>query len=503
MKKNSVSRAAGMAAGVLAFGLSLMVLAGCDNVTQVEGKVDTNAPEVGLGEIDAVPNEAGVTLSWAASADVESYKVYRREENKADTQLTGNQTVDAETGKKVYNDIADASNKLENGKSYIYTVVATPYSGSLNISKREKKVTLENVAAKGAQVAKPAGVDFEFDEDNNQIKVTVTPPAAGIIPTSYTAQLYRGSNTLGSATITAPATTGAIYWASIQESSYTVKVTGKAGSDGYFKASDEVSAAKTYTALFSTSATISGYAEAVTSNAVITGAAVRVSFSGQKTGVTYSYERALLNADGLEGAWTAISLKAESAGDTALPGPDALGNLPAYGYDQNVPSGAYKYRIKAEKAGQSPQYKTSSTVTVDKTAFINGYISMNSPVTSGSLTTYAVAPYFSQIKGALAEGDKLVIYWSTTSRSSDYNNKIEFTKAELEAATVQPKNLSVNVNSSAYNRYAQAYIETAAGERRNVSDSGFYWSSGGGNYSPQNYWNEATEQYIYYVQLYY
>jgi hypothetical protein len=491
-----------------------LTLAGCDNPTQVEGTVtaNTNAPGVALGEIEATPSAAGVTLSWTQSVDVESYTVYRRAEGGNDIEL-GSPAQDAETGKLVYADIVSGANKLENGKSYTYTVLAAPRSSTVNVSRREVTVTTSNLAAKGTQVAKPASVNFEFDADGSQIKVTVAPPTEGLIPASYSVELYRGTSIEGGGTITAPATTGTIDWYPQTEGSYTVRVTGQAGG-GYFTASDAVaSAPQTWTALFASNASISGYSDVTIQGDEITGAYVMLSLNriGTRDGVTYSFERAPVDANSVVGAWAAAALKTAATGGSAFvlsTGTDVLGNeVSQTAYDQNVASGVYQYRVKAEKAGQSPQYRTtSSMVTVDKINSISGSIRVDAPVTSGSNKTYAVTPSFSLIKGALAAGDKLVIYWTTGDYSSGYTaaNSITFTKAELEAASVAAKDITAPASS--YYVYAQAYIETAAdGKRRNVGPYSFAWNeySSTGISNVSSYYNAASQQQIYYAQLTY
>jgi hypothetical protein len=367
------------------------------------------------------------------------------------------------------------------------------------------------IAAKGTQLAGPAGVDFEFDADNSQFKVTITPPTEGIIPARYNVSVYRGTSQVGSGSIFPPETTELITWySSPTDGSYTVRVTGQAGAGSYFKESDPVvSAAKTYAALFNSGANISGNMSNFSTNSSneITGVIVQVSLNNiwTKEGATYSFERAPVDANGVEGAWAAVTLKAASSGtdNFVLPGLDILGNMPSNvrGYDQNVASGTYRYRVKAEKAGQSPQYKTTNSITLDKIGGINGSISVGSPVTSGDNRTYSVSPSFYRIKGALAEGDKLVIYWSTSSNSGYTDaHKIEFTKTELEAAAVTPKN--IETSNDYYNIYAQAYIVTSAGGRQNVGAGNLSWSGVGVSDTGSYYWNnDYTQPQIYYAQL--
>jgi hypothetical protein len=92
-------------------------------------------------------------------------------------------------------------------------------------------------------------------------------------------------------------------------------------------------------------------------------------------------------------------------------------------------------------------------------------------VTGGANNAYSVTPSFGY-KGILGAADKLVVYYMTGSSPSQgpYAAALSFTKAELEAATVTPKTLTIFKATSAYNSaYVQAWLEFADGTKENVS----------------------------------
>jgi hypothetical protein len=113
-----------------------------------------------------------------------------------------------------------------------------------------------------------------------------------------------------------------------------------------------------------------------------------------------------------------VALKTEPTGGSAfaLSGTDVLGSEPsATAYDQNVASGVCQYRVKAEKAGQSPQYKTSSMVTVDKINSISGSISVAAPPLPGPTRPTPLRRFLASSKGRYNSASQQQIYYALLS----------------------------------------------------------------------------------------
>jgi hypothetical protein len=219
------------------------------------------------------------------------------------------------------------------------------------------------------------------------------------------------------------------------------------------------------------------------------------------------------------GDYAAVTLSKYPGSDTPLDAgdltPDFLGNLPVSTvYDRTLPAtdGAkYSYRVKAVK-GTDTQYKTaSSQPTVNAKTYIRGSISVAAkggvtpaPAAVGN-TTYAITPEITY-KDALQTGDKLVLYWVRGDyeiyRNGPYleTNKVEFTKAQLEAGTAQTLTVPANTNTGEY-LYVQAYLVFADGTRQNVQQyASFSW-----NYSSWSYTGGIAEldSYGSSTQVYY
>jgi hypothetical protein len=239
-----------------------------------------------------------------------------------------------------------------------------------------------------------------------------------------------------------------------------------------------------------------------------------------KPGVTYAVERATLDAAGNTGAYAAVTLSSTSTIATALPTgaliADVLGYVPVTGvnysgdvYDRDLPAadGKFRYRIKAVKGAVTQtqdlpeSYYSSSPVTVTAdpyNAISSVSITIAAATTDGTGTkTYAVTPRLAP-KGVLQTGDKLVFYYvkgaaDSAHTTGPYAKGPEFSKAELEAATVAPQNLVIakvtaGASPDAY-AYVQAYIEQASGQRTNISSyiSGDGVSSGYYDYAQLDY----------------
>jgi hypothetical protein len=514
---------------VLALGLLVI---GCEHIDGTIDSVAVESPVVTGGAI-----AGGVKLSWNPVKEASGYTIWRKAGD-AEVRLLGSYTQDTATGKYFYLDVVSDTNTLASASAYTYTVVASPI-GSRAPSQASVTVTTGTIPARGTQIAAPTSAALALDADAETITVTVT-PAANVEGINYYYSIYRDDSSIedASGTIYYPQTTAIYnYWSSYYQTDgkYTVQVIASSGSS-YFALSDPVvSPAQTYATLFSgsPSAYVSGIKFGTGETAsTITGYVTYISLSSiAKPGVAYSVERATVSSAGVVGAYAAVTLSKSSDTDTALVAgdltPDCLGNLPvSYVYDRTLPitDGAkYSYRVKAVK-GTDTQYKTTSTVSVNAKNYIQGSISV---ATRGGVepsagatgnTTYSITPY--AYKGLLQTGDKLVLYWLKGNEDSYRNgpyletNKVEFTKAELEASTATStgtaKTLTVPADTStgAY-LYVQAYLVFADGTTRNVSSNGsFRWdayspSTGIENVSSYDNYSSGSYTQVYYAKLNY
>jgi hypothetical protein len=154
-------------------------------------------------------------------------------------------------------------------------------------------------------------------------------------------------------------------------------------------------------------------------------------------------------------------------------------------YDRTLPAdgGYYVYRVKAVKGGATLYNPRDGVlVTIDRQAVAASVIYVSAAAkdtTDADKTKYAVTPAI-VYKNVLPADGKLVIYWIKGGSDSywygKYGGKIEFSKAELEAATVQPKPIEVLDAAAGSYVFAQAYLEFADGTRENISG----WTTGGG-----------------------
>lgn len=512
--------------GILSMTLGLLIgLAGCDDSPQevegtvnVNGTVGANPAKIADPVVTATSISGGVRLSWPRVADAQSYTIYRKAAGGNDIPLPSNPTApNSTTDLYVYNDLVSDTNLLTATTAYTYTVEATPSSYALNIGKWTGTGTTGTIPAKGSKFAAPTAVTLALDAENHQFNVTITPAASGNVPSRYSVEIYRSgySYSVGSASIIAPATTASIDWSSQDEGAYTARVYGINPSGSYYQNSDtKISDPQTYEALFSGNWYSSPYSSNNTSGSTITAYAyLDADDIPGKAGVSYSFERAPVDAAGNIGDWAGITVYPNStttAGEVAISAAaplvaDVLGNSPinSYLYDRGVSLGRYKYRIKAVKGSQTEYREASSTTTISISSYyIQGTISVaaGTAVTNGK--QFTVTPTLTY-KGALPEGAKLVFY-GVKGGSSSYNTgpyvKIgEFSKAELEAASIQPKNLAITSTSTGTSYFMHARIEYADGTTpTNISDySNYYWNtSSAGVY---NYGTNSRSQF--YVQL--
>ncbi|GHV28042.1 hypothetical protein AGMMS4952_10810 [Spirochaetia bacterium] len=503
----------GMFALALAFGL---VIVGCTTPT---GDEDATLGTIAAPTVTATPADGGIRLTWASILDAGSYSVYRKNAAGIDVFL-GASSLDTATGDHYYNDLVSDTNSLAAATEYTYTVYAVSQKGSLGSSQTTEKATTTTIPAKGTPLAAPGTVDFTFDAANEEVTVTVTPASAGILPDSYTIKLYRGTSQVGyTGYIYYPKTKGSITWNpnEQQEGSYTVRAVGN-GSSSYYSSSDvTVSASQAYAPLFGSSASLSTSAlplfgsDADASRLVGYAANISLSSIGAVSGVTYTIDRAPVDAAGNAGTYAPVTISSNRYDDIAVTFTvDVLGNiLPSTVYDRGLTTDVaeYKYRLTAVRESQTQYKEQNSTLEVNPRDSIYGDITVGagSPITGG--TGYQVTPSL-DYTDALQTGDKLVLYW-VNGNSNSYQNgpyldaNIEFSKAELEAATIVPKTLSVTGTGS--DAYVQAYLVFADGTRKNVEQYYNYHWNGTGSPGIQYVggYSISGSPLIYYAKLYY
>jgi hypothetical protein len=297
--------------------------------------------------------------------------------------------------------------------------------------------------------------------------------------------------------------------------SYTVRVTANTPSN-YYKRSDIAVSDKTpFVSLFTTSSPSSGsYGIIDTTYGSITGYYGSIYLSGiSKPGVAYSVERApadsVGNVAGVYAAVTPLSRVSgtqESLGSGDLTA-DILGNLPVSTvYDRSLKDGEnYKYRVVATKEGRTQTREASNFVTIDSREYFRTSISFSNPTnglaadgTTVISRKYTVSISYA-IRGALKEGDALVVYYvkgnGISAQSGPYGELVKFTVGDLEKTSggypaIEPKDVAISkltTGSSPDNAaYVQVYIEYADGRpRENITNN--YLQTGGGVSSKSSY----------------
>ncbi|MDR2445873.1 MAG: hypothetical protein LBD58_01065 [Treponema sp.] len=507
----------------LVFGALLaatLVLAGCEDGADLNATV--NFPAIKAPNVTATAIQDGVKLEWDTDIDAASYVVYRRQDGGLDSVVTSNPSIDPVTGKKYVNDQQNASsNSVKANTKYTYTVRANPSSAHKESATKEVTVTTGAAfLAKGAELDPPAAVAIELLPDSNEIKATVTPGAHADLARGYWVSIYRDGQYVGGAWINYLETTGVYNWTPDKQISgtYTGRaLTQNAEPETFYTSSKTIeSAEKVFESLFGTDFSIDGWVDYVVTG---TGATVTtvvnysaaISLSGLKPGVTYSVERAPANKLGYAtGDYATVTLsKLVNADYTAATAddltPDHLGNVGNF-YDRTLPAeaGFYVYRIKAVKGGTT-QYRPKDGVllSVDPKQYVSNIVEISvaaKDVAAAGVTKYAVTPSL-DYKNILPDGSKLVIYWVKGDYSSyqygKYSNTIEFSKAELEAATVAPKSIDVPDAGTGSYVYAQAYLEFADGTRKSLS-SWNVWADG--IYTTSSYY-DSNDNYIFYAQF--
>ena len=508
----------GMFGAALTFAL---VLAGCENgvsPVSIDGTVDSTA--IDAPAVTAAAVTGGVRLSWDPIVDASGYQVWRRDANTSDKQLGGPQ-LDTAANKYVYADLVADGNPLTANTEYTYTVVAIATSSTRENGKWNGTATPTAIPAKGSQLAAPAAVVIDaFDEDGGKVSVTVTAPAGGNIPPSYSVSLYREGVSNAVATGSFDGNKGDITWnaGSQVEGTYTVKAVGTlpassgGGSPYYLNSAAMVSAGKPFTKVFGSGDSLYVLASQPIIDNTNTITKYKANISGSftsKSGYTYTLERAPVDAVGDPGTYAAVAVSKlnpdgtyTSTGVTisTLLEKDAL-DQPKNStlYDTAITPGTFTYRIKAVNGTQTKYLPSTSNsnviVTIDPLNYVSGQISIGAPTEVGTGASrkleYTITPSPSFYKNALQANDKLVVYWATSSNSNGYlqgiytaANSKTFNKTQLEAGTAQ--SIQVPYILTSYdNVFVVAYLETASDKKIYVESS----SMGGGGGSSNYTWN--------------
>ncbi|MDR0707766.1 MAG: hypothetical protein LBF60_07820 [Treponema sp.] len=497
-----------------------LVLVSCEDGAELNATV--NFPAIEAPNVTATAIQDGVKLEWDTDIDAGSYVIYRRQAGGLDSRLSLTPSTDPATGKLYVRDQQNASSSsVKANATYTYTVKAVPVSDHKESAAKEVTVaTGTSFLPKGAELDPPAAVAIELLPDSNEIKATVTPPDAHAdLARGYWVSILRDGDYIGGAWINYLETSGVYVWQPDEQigGTYTgVTRTQNAEPETFYTSSKYIgSEEKRFEPLFGANfyiyAGLNGVVPGTGANAA---AAVNysasISLNDVKPGVTYSVERAPANKLGYAtGEYAPVTLSKQVNGDyTAAAAddltPDHLGNVGSF-YDRTLPAeaGYYVYRVKAVK-GDTTQYKpkNGSLLSVEPTQYASNIVHIRvaaKDAATAGVTKYAVTPSL-DYKNILPDGVKLVIYWVKGNydsyRYGKYSNSIEFTKAELEAATVAPKSIDVPDAGNGQNVYAQAYLEAADGTRKNLSSSSWSdsWDDG---IADTDYYND----FIYYAQF--
>jgi len=165
--------------------LFAIVLAGCDDGTQITNKVGN--PKVTSRQVTG-----GLVFSWPPVKDAQGYQVWRTEGKNTPINL-GYVTNAEENGIFECWDIVSLTNNLKANTEYTYTVYSIASYAVEDMGKWEKKVKTGDFPAQGSEPAKPT-VDLKIDFGARSFTVTITPPASGIIPNGYWVQLSTTKN---------------------------------------------------------------------------------------------------------------------------------------------------------------------------------------------------------------------------------------------------------------------------------------------------------------------
>jgi hypothetical protein len=475
----------------------VMVFTGCPTGTQeVEGTV--NAPSVEAAVVTATPVPGGVKLEWTPVIDVENYIIWRGTPETENRLIGTNTGFDPEANKCIYYDLKSETNDLAAATEYTYTVVAVSASKTLTDSRAVVVATPETIPEKGTKLAAPTGVTLALNPDEETITVSWT-AGEGIPTGNYDVRFYRDGSSFWLNEDYSLTLTSRVYsWPSSSQSDgkYTVGVTANAYT--YYKDSAEViSAEVAFESLFRTGAYISvsnSYSPSISGGI----ANLRTSFSFysiSKPDVTYSVERAPADSVGtVTGDYAAVPLS-YSAGDNLAAADlkaDVLGNLGVSNvYDKTVVDGSsYKYRVKATKGDKTQTKEVNSFITIDSRENFSTSIRIAPGVTGTGKVTYEVSINYA-LKGALKDGDSLVLYYAKGNniqpQNGPYEELVRFTAAELEKSVVTPEDGVVPKAGSDNTAYVQVYVEYAPASGRPRKEITNSLQTGGGVSSRDRY----------------
>jgi len=215
-----------------------------------------------------------------------------------------------------------------------------------------------------------------------------------------------------------------------------------------------------------------------------------------QSGVTYTVERAILDANGNPSAYQPVTLSKvrtteEPIGEMLTA--DIFGNLPLQQvcYDRGLPpvEGKYQYRIKGVKGNAVEYVKAVNIITINFKDYFSTKValSVETKTNANSNDTYKITPNYTAKKGMLQSTDKVVLYWLIGDIEDCYKygpyktiNSIAFLKNELESQTAM--NLVVPQKTTGKYLYVQAYLERANGDKQLINT----WT-GSGRFSSTTY----------------
>jgi hypothetical protein len=402
------------------------------------------------------------------------------------------------------------------GTARTYTVHAISSSPTLANSQTTVSAAPILIPVKGTKLPKPTDVTLTLDVDNGKAKVTWKAGGDPIMASSYYIGLFKDGVNIGESG-GSPLDTSALLDLH-GEGTYTARVSA-AWVDEYYAPSNPVtSAGVTYESLFAGNPRFENLSSIVDNTNTISGYAVAINLTGiGKPGVIYKVERATVDALGNTGNYGAVTLTKEDGASVVAAdlGTDLLGFIKTSRvYDRTITAAVanaayaagtgYRYRVTATKGTDSQTRKTDS-FSINPHEFIQGNISVGAKEQIGNNNVFKVTPSL-DYKGALQNGDKLVLYYALVPNQYDspgngqYTGSITFTKAELEANPIVVKSITIPVNTFGY---VKAYLEFANDQKENVSSAYYGGSRYSWNYTPDGGINNPDRDSfnVYYVML--
>jgi len=508
--------------GILAALVFTLVLAGC---------AEPEPPKVDDPKVTAQAITAGVLLSWEPIVEAEGYEIWRRIGKEPDLKIgycgDSSSTSNVKKGGKAFTtiqftDIASPTNDLQANTEYTYTVIAKAISNITDDGKWSKKVTTGAYPAFGSKPSGPKDVSYTYNAANNTLAITITPADSGILPVGYWFTVVRdgswnsGDSTEGSITHD-PANNVPFTWTVALNSNrfqndyardyYLIGVSTYINDDYYesnwYETKYEpdtknISLINTWNASMGYDMPTSTTATTVPlyTQFTVYGSSGYPNISTGQSGVTYTFERAELNALGVEGTYTPVALTNSSSQPITLT-TDIFGNPSAnIVYDRGIQYAekSYRYKVTAKKDGAVDQLSYRE-VTISFGNIATQAIYLDVDARSGA--NYAITPKFNAgpyetlVKSVLNSSsiEGIRVYWLVKSNSNDYNygqytevNSIYFTKADLIAST--KKDLTpVGLTATNY-AWVQAYT-IIGGEQTNnsinINGSGINYTDWGNN----------------------